>query len=94
MYVTTDTYIGYTDAVNEGIWRWDDGLADVDSHIPIWAGSDPDNGVGATGNEDCSVLQTDSQMRDVNCADIHPFLCKMGKSRAVKIIFDQNILVT
>jgi predicted outer membrane repeat protein len=70
--VDAETYLGASDAVEEGAWSWADGEAWGYSD---WNAGEPND---ADGREDCGVLSADSDgaWNDVPCLTAHAFVCE------------------
>ncbi|XP_045070718.1 CD209 antigen-like protein 2 [Coregonus clupeaformis] len=73
-------WIGLTDSVNEGIWKWVDGTPLTISH---WYPQQPDNGGDnpANGEEDCVELNTETWLpvkawNDQSCLDNRHWICE------------------
>ncbi|XP_057685860.1 lithostathine-1-alpha-like isoform X2 [Corythoichthys intestinalis] len=66
-----DTWIGLTDAIEEGDFMWTDGEI---VNFRDFADHQPDNGNG--GDEDCVEIESrDDMWHDVPCTDENPFVC-------------------
>jgi len=61
-------WIGYTDAANEGQFRWVDGSA---SSFNRWIGGTPTN-----DQADCTLLQDSGTWVDAACGESHPYVCE------------------
>ena len=61
-------WIGYTDAVTEGQFQWNDGSP---STFHRWVAGAPNN-----DGQDCTVLQDFGSWADQPCGDMHPYVCE------------------
>jgi Lectin C-type domain len=76
-------HIGASDAVQEGVWRWDDGTQfwsgaaagmAVGGKYAFWAAGEPNN---QNGNENCGEVQSIQGWNDSVCDfEAKPFICK------------------
>ncbi|XP_051916276.1 galactose-specific lectin nattectin-like isoform X2 [Hippocampus zosterae] len=68
---TGQTWIGYTDAIEEGDFVWTDGSAQDFVNFDITAAPSEPNNTG-----DCVAISlTDGLWRDEQCTDIDPYIC-------------------
>ncbi|XP_045573597.1 asialoglycoprotein receptor 2-like isoform X2 [Salmo salar] len=73
-------WIGLTDSVNEGTWRWVDDKTLTNPRY--WYYPQPDNGGGkpANGEEDCVEIRTDQSLpnawNDLSCAENLHWICE------------------
>uniref|UniRef100_A0A3B3I261 C-type lectin domain-containing protein n=1 Tax=Oryzias latipes TaxID=8090 RepID=A0A3B3I261_ORYLA len=69
------TWIGYTDAEQEGVWLWSDRTID---NYQNWNRGEPNN---YNGPENCAVTNWGFFRRwnDINCSEKFPFLCASRK---------------
>eukprot|EP00063_Salmo_salar_P075366 XP_014050201.1 PREDICTED: CD209 antigen-like protein C isoform X2 [Salmo salar] len=69
-------WIGLTDSVNEGTWKWVDGTSLTTRY---WHKPQPDN-AGHTGNEDCVEIRTDQRpleaWNDMSCDSKLNWICE------------------
>lgn len=79
----TNGWIGASDALVEGEWRWSDGelfwLGEdtgtaVNGRYEAWSGADPS---GRPSDADCARVDSSGRVWvDVRCSDLNPFVCE------------------
>lgn len=81
---TTGTWVGGTDAAEEGVWAWINGEAWVyEDGQPPWRPGEPND---AGGNEDCAELNQDTGqagMNDIACGALRTYLCERADTSAL-----------
>ena len=65
----SNMWIGYSDAVEEGVWVWEPGGGG--STYTHWNAGEPSGGA-----EDCAEMRADGTWNDVRCYYTKPFLCE------------------
>ncbi len=70
--ISSDAWIGASDATSEGWWQWVTGENWV---VFPWSPGEPNN----SGNQDCAVIQLDGLWSDVNCEQTRSFVCESEK---------------
>ncbi|KAK3523278.1 hypothetical protein QTP86_028469 [Hemibagrus guttatus] len=68
-----EAWIGLSDEVKEGEWKWVDGTT-LNTNFSYWAKGEPNN----SGEEDCAVIyaSTKSVWNDRKCSDQLPWICE------------------
>ncbi|KAL7384606.1 hypothetical protein ABVT39_005361 [Epinephelus coioides] len=71
----TPAWIGLTDRVEEGTWKWIDGTPLTLSN---WVNDQPDNGGGDPrwGEEDCANIRPDKKWNDLSCEASLRWICE------------------
>ncbi|MBN2797672.1 MAG: hypothetical protein JXX28_00855 [Deltaproteobacteria bacterium] len=65
-----ETWIGFSDAEDEGTWRW---IAEPSTSFVGWTGLEPND---SDGGEDCAILDEEGAWNDLACAIDLPFVCE------------------
>ncbi|XP_008431073.1 C-type lectin domain family 4 member F-like [Poecilia reticulata] len=75
----TSTWIGLTDQVTEGSWKWVDGTPLSSQLSKFWGQNQPDNGGGyhQYGEEDCAHIWNNyKKWNDVGCGNSYLWICE------------------
>ncbi|XP_029315360.1 CD209 antigen-like protein B [Cottoperca gobio] len=74
LLINQDTWIGLNDRDEEGTWKWVDGTPLTQTN---WGQSQPDNGGGYMGEEDCAEIRKYfSDWNDLSCEVSNPWICE------------------
>uniref|UniRef100_A0A672Y846 C-type lectin domain-containing protein n=1 Tax=Sphaeramia orbicularis TaxID=375764 RepID=A0A672Y846_9TELE len=70
-------WIGLTDRVNEGTWKWVDGSPVT---LTFWDKGEPNNGMGSNGvnlgEEDCAEKPVKGKWNDLSCNTLRRWICE------------------
>ncbi|XP_029981062.1 CD209 antigen-like protein C [Sphaeramia orbicularis] len=70
-------WIGLTDRVNEGTWKWVDGSPVT---LTFWDKGEPNNGMGSNGvnlgEEDCAEKPAKGKWNDLSCNTLRRWICE------------------
>lgn len=69
--LSSDLWLGFTDAEYEGEFEWVDGS---DADYTNWGGGEPND---AGGNEDCTQLTGSGVWNDLDCGAELPYVCRL-----------------
>lgn len=74
LVLPTMSWIGLTDHVHEGTFRWLTGDAVDAFGVTPWQEEEPNDGGGV---QDCTTLDTQGLWRDRDCRSLHSYVCEI-----------------